>query len=906
MLYLCLQIQLSNLYMKLHALLMMMALSGGSLALQAADIAVPTPKNANNKVVLLGNLDLKNVVNGYGTLKPNKSIDGNPLKMGGNTYSSGIGVHAKSRIVVRLGEGATTFGAHVGVDAEVANKPNEGIVEYRILTVDANGKETEKKKATKKLGEKPDEVSIDLKGSAFLILEANEGNGNNWGDHLDWANAYIEYSNKETQPEIITADMMKAKNVVKLPVSTDSELEFIPLSSLDLTKMKNGWGSPQANKSISGNSLIMNGTLYESGVGVHAPSAIVVKLNGAVTTFRAVGGLDDAMRTANNPKDKAGIVDYHVVLRGQDGQDQVVKSGTFTQDSEPFNLDIDVRNAKYLILEVNNGAHGNWGDHFNWANAYFIYREQNSTRPVMISPDELKSPIACATEIFSVPGKRVLHKIVTTDPTISVSVTDLPTGLTWNEKRRAVEGTAPEAEGVYHYNIVMRDGQAAPETTKATLTVSNKLLMTKPMMGWISWNVVQDKISTQVVKTVSDAMDKQGLKAAGYNYLIIDDLWHAKSRHADGRPQEDPAKFPGGMKEAVDYAHSKGLKFGIYSDAATHTCAGAFGSLNYETVDAKQYAAWGVDLLKYDYCHAPGDAASAQKLYKTMGDALKASGRNILLYMCEWGQREPWKWGSTTGSPVWRATYDTRDGWKGKRGGIGIVESIAAMKDLWPYSGVNRFNDADMMCVGIHGTGKSSNDLVDGKPGMTQDEYRTQFALWSMWSSPLLLSFDLTKPISADDKKLMTNAELIAINQDDLGQQAEYVGTIDDIVYFMKDLANGDVALSATNMSNTTKEAVFDFAKLSALDPTVDYYTFDCQLQKAGENTVKGSLRAQVRTHATVVFRLGRNKITGVSAVTAGKKSKKTAANFDLSGRKVAHPTAGQLIISEEGKHIAQ
>ena len=286
-----------------------------------------------------------------------------------------------------------------------------------------------------------------------------------------------------------------------------------------------------------------------------------------------------------------------------------------------------------------------------------------------------------------------------------------------------------------------------------------------------------------------------------------------------------------------------------------------------------------------------------------MGDALKASGRNILLYMCEWGAREPWKWGSTTGSPVWRATYDTRDGWNGVQGGIGIIQSIAAMKDLWPYSGVNRFNDADMMCVGIHGTGKSSNDLVAGKPGMTQDEYRTQFALWCMWSSPLLLSFDLTKPITADDKKLMTNADLIALDQDDLGQQAEYIGTTDNMVYFMKDLANGDVAISATNMSENTKEAVFDFSKFSALDPTMDYYIYDCQLQKAGETTVKAVLRTPVRKHATVVYRLGRNKITGISSIPT-KKNKKATVNFDLSGRKVEHPTAGQLVISEGNKQL--
>ena len=174
-----------------------------------------------------------------------------------------------------------------------------------------------------------------------------------------------------------------------------------------------------------------------------------------------------------------------------------------------------------------------------------------------------------------------------------------------------------------------------------------------------------------------------------------------------------------------------------------------------------------------------------------------------------------------------------------------------------------------------------------------------------MWSSPLLLSFDLTKPITADDKKIMTNRALIAIDQDELGQQAEYIGTVDNIVYLMKDLANGDVAVSATNMSESTKEAVFDFSKFSALDPTAEYYIYDCQLQKGGENTVKSVLRAQVRKHATVVYRLSRSKITGISSVSA-EKDKKTTVNFDLSGRKVAHPTAGQLVITDGHPEIVQ
>jgi len=333
-----------------------------------------------------------------------------------------------------------------------------------------------------------------------------------------------------------------------------------------------------------------------------------------------------------------------------------------------------------------------------------------------------------------------------------------------------------------------------------TATNRDSLALTPPM-GFMTWNKYKEDINEQLIRQIADKMAADGYAEAGYKYIFIDDAWQG-GRDKRNNIIPDPKKFPSGIKALADYVHSKGLLLGIYSDAAQLTCAGYTASYDFEEQDAKTFAEWGIDYLKYDYCHAPGDAATAQVRYKAMGDALKASSRDILLYMCEWGAREPWKWGSTTGSPVWRATYDTRDGWNGVQGGIGIIQSIAAMKDLWPYSGVNRFNDADMMCVGIHGTGKSSNDLVAGKPGMTQDEYRTQFALWCMWSSPLLLSFDLTKPITADDKKLMTNADLIALDQDDLGQQAEYIGTTDNMVYFMKDLANGDVAIFHCGVAN--------------------------------------------------------------------------------------------------------
>ncbi|MBR5689642.1 MAG: glycoside hydrolase family 27 protein [Prevotella sp.] len=468
------------------------------------------------------------------------------------------------------------------------------------------------------------------------------------------------------------------------------------------------------------------------------------------------------------------------------------------------------------------------------------------------SETELK--LACADIVFSQPGVRFMHKIRATNPDAKVAVEGLPRGLSWNQKRSLVEGIV-EQEGEYHYTVKLTlDGKTTLETV--TLTVSSTLQQPLPFMGWLSWNVVEGDISEEVVKTVADAMVSSGLAAAGYNYLCIDDLWHAAEREAGtDKPLYDAEKFPNGMKAVSDYVHSKGLKFGIYSDAGTKTCAGCFGSVGYEEIDAQQYAEWEVDLLKYDYCNAPTDVETCRERYKAMGDALKNTGREILFYMCEWGAREPWKWGAETGATCWRCTYDTRDGWNGINGGIGILQSIEGMKDIWAYSGVNRFNDADMLCIGIHGKGKSSNHLVVGEPGMTQTEYRTQFSLWCMWSSPLSLSFDLRKPISDDDLAMMTNSELIALDQDPMGQQAEFIGETDGIQIYAKDLENGDVAIAVLNLNDTERVATINFSDIPALDAG-GKYRFRDLWAKEDLGSFSDRYSVSVASHETKVYRL--------------------------------------------------
>ena len=469
----------------------------------------------------------------------------------------------------------------------------------------------------------------------------------------------------------------------------------------------------------------------------------------------------------------------------------------------------------------------------------------------------LAGNLRCAKTVFSQPNVRFMQKVKNVDKQGVLTVKGLPEGLKWNAQRQLIEGKVKK-EGVYSYTITLRqDGRE--EEANVTLTVSNSLPLPVPFMGWLSWNSVEGDVSENIVKQVTDLFVSNGLYEVGWNTIMMDDLWQARSgRTLDGKPQADPKRFPNGLRPVADYVHGKGMKFGLYTDAADKTCAGAFGSYGCEKLDADQYADWQVDVVKCDYCNAPTEQDSAIVRYGRMGEAFRQAKRPLTLYICEWGGRDPWLWGAEAGGSCWRISPDVRDCWTCEPGGAGIVQCIDIMKNISEYSGVNRFNDSDMLCVGLHGTGHSSNDLCFGHPGMTQDEYRTQFALWCMWSSPMALSFDpRANTLTGDDLEILKNRRLIALNQDRMGQQADLICEENGLVIFAKDLENGDVALSVTNLTDKTQVGTFDFTLIPALNARKRY---QCQDLWTGEklSPVRGSFMTQVRSHATQIYRLSR------------------------------------------------
>lgn len=795
-----------------------------------------------------------------------KATFGTPLIIAGDTYTTGVGTHAPSKFVVKV-NGAKSFHAIFGIDGAAPTQAKHGIVDYTVTTYNSSKQATTVKSGTITVNDAAGTtVDVDLTDVVYLILNFDKGE-EAWGDHVDLGNAYFKYAG--TAPQLINeSDMWQGgSNVVTIPDAPWGQ-EYIRLSSLEIEKTKCGWENhtPKKDKSIDGNNITIGGKVYESGVGTHGPSQIIIKLNGSVTDFYTVLGVDDEVKEAGN-------FDYHVYVKAEGGATEDVAKGTINRFSNQ-SVDIHADNLsgwKYLYLETSNGNDGtNTCDHVDWANAYLVFQDQNSTRPCIVSAEELTTKLACATTVFSQPNVRFMQKVRSTVTGAQLSVSNLPAGLTWNAARNIVEGVVAE-EGVYTYQInVTVDGETTSEDV--TLTVSSSLQHPVPFMGWLSWNSVQGNISQKIIEQAVELFQNKGLYECGWNHIMMDDLWQG-TRKADGTPQPNASRFPNGLKTVADYVHKNGMKFGLYTDAADRTCAGAFGSYGYETIDAKTYAEWGVDVVKCDYCYAPDDVETAKKRYKALADAFAAAGNNTMLYICEWGVREPWKWGAEVGGRCWRISQDVRDCWTGSGSGVGVVQSIEAMKNLSAYQGVNRFNDSDMLCTGLHATGKSSNDLCGGTgAGMTDDEYATQFALWCMWSSPMALSFDPSKNTLTDaDFKLLRNKELIALNQDRMGQQGDLISEADNLVVFAKDCENGDVALSVTNMSSSEKQATFDFAAIPALDPTKTYTVRDVmENAEAGEAT--GTFTTDVRKHATRVFRLAEKKVVDGIASTVSAK----------------------------------
>jgi alpha-galactosidase len=370
-----------------------------------------------------------------------------------------------------------------------------------------------------------------------------------------------------------------------------------------------------------------------------------------------------------------------------------------------------------------------------------------------------------------------------------------------------------------------------------------------PPMGWNSWNKFGCNVSEQLIRETADAMVSTGMKEAGYQYINIDDCWHGE-RDEQGFIHPDPKRFPSGMKALSDYVHSKGLKLGIYSDCGWKTCGGKPGSRGREFQDAQTYAQWGVDYLKYDWCNA--DSLNAEGAYLTMRDALRAAGRPMVFSICEWGNQKPWLWGAKMGH-LWRTTGDItacfdcvvdHGSWKSS----GILQIIDMQQGLRQYAGPGHWNDPDMLEVGN---------------GMSVNEDRAHFTMWCMLAAPLIAGNDL-RSMRPEIHEILTNPDVIAVDQDALGIQAFHFSTDGVLEIWFKPLAHDDWAMCVLNRSPRSQKVLFDWktknvsddlSKRAAHFDTVTYGVRDLWTKK-DRGTTKVPLDADLPAHDVLIVRL--------------------------------------------------
>jgi len=366
--------------------------------------------------------------------------------------------------------------------------------------------------------------------------------------------------------------------------------------------------------------------------------------------------------------------------------------------------------------------------------------------------------------------------------------------------------------------------------------LDNGLAKTPPM-GWNSWNKFACNVSEDLIKKMADALVSTGMRDAGYQYVVIDDCWQV-DRDSQGNIVPDSKRFPSGMKALADYIHAKGLKFGLYSDAGTLTCQKRPGSRGYEFQDARQYAAWGVDYLKYDWCST--GTQNQQASYSIMRDALVKSERPIVFSLCEWGSSKPWLWARDVGN-LWRTTGDIQDCWDCKRewGGMGFVHILDLQDGLEAYAGPGHWNDPDMLEV--------------GNGGMTTTEYRSHFSLWCILAAPLMAGNDI-RSMSREIAEILTNKEVIAVDQDQQGLQGRRVWRERDLEVWAKQLADGSRAVALLNRGTDEREITVKWTDIGYPENLPASVRDLWARKNLGKRT--GRFSAKVVSHGVVLVRI--------------------------------------------------
>jgi alpha-galactosidase len=617
--------------------------------------------------------------------------------------------------------------------------------------------------------------------------------------------------------------------------------ETVSLSDLDMHKVMQDWGSPRVDKSVDNHPLTIAGVKFDKGLGTHAASVLHIDLQGDAKRFTASVGVDDEVK-----KDRGSVV---FEIHG-DGK-LLWKSKTLETGQTAEKVDVDLSGVKKLILLVSDAGDGVNYDHADWADAKITYTgtkpktvEPPREEAVVLTPKPSPKPRINSAKVFGVrPGSPFLYTVVATgNRPMKFAVENLPEGLQFNAENGRITGSIKQkGETIV---TLKATNELGTSERKLKIVCGDRLALTPPM-GWNSWNCFAGAVDDAKVRSAADAMVNSGLVNHGWTYINIDDCWEmqgASARDAQGMIASN-GKFLD-MKALCEYIHAKGLKTGIYTSPGPFTCAGFPGSYRHEEQDAKRYAEWGFDYLKHDWC-SYGDIAKDQSLpelkkpYIVMRKALDKVDRDIVYSLCQYGMGDVWKWGDEVGGNCWRTTGDITDSWS-SMAGIGFAQNGHEK-----YAAPGRWNDPDMLVVGRVGWGEPH------PTHLTPNEQYTHISLWCLLSSPLLIGCDMTQ-LDEFTLSLLTNDEVLDVNQDPLGKQAGRIAQEGSTEVWAKDLEDGSKAVGLFNRGEMETSVT---VKWSDLGISGKQTVRDLWRQK-DLDSFDGSFTAKVGRHGAVLIRV--------------------------------------------------
>jgi alpha-galactosidase len=633
--------------------------------------------------------------------------------------------------------------------------------------------------------------------------------------------------------------------------ANDAPVNAIWLDSLDLSKMVQRRGTPRAGRSGSGRGdnpppLSLGGVVYPHGIGTLSINELIVDLKGQATRFVSMIGIDDAAAKGQ------GSVTYEIWLDNR----KAFASGVMKAGDPPRLVTVDLAGARFMELFIDDGGDVSTGDYADWAGALIYLKPDAASKPESWTfPAAPAPPIAVNRSpnprinppriTGGTPGRPFLFRIpVAGEAPLTYAAQNLPAGLTLDRETGIISG-AIERAGATDVTITVtnRSGKA---TAKLTIVGGDDALALTPPLGWNSWNVWGGSVDAAKVRAAADAMVSSGLAAHGYQFINIDDGWEGK-RDQDGVLQPND-KFPD-MKALADYVHSKGLKIGIYSSPGPRTCQGLPGSYQHEVIDARTWAAWGFDLLKHDWCSysqiaKDNSLAELQKPYIIMRDALRKTGRDIVYSLCQYGMGNVWEWGADVGGNYWRTSGDLTDVWSN----MSSVGFRQAGREKWSKPG--HWTDPDMLVIGKVGWGPNIHDTR-----LTPDEQITHISLWTLQAAPLLIGADMTQ-FDPFTTSLMTNHEVLEVNQDVLGRGASRVYQRERLELWARPLADGTIAAGLFNRGLQPVKMTATWKELGIRGPQP---IRDLWLQR-DLGTFNDAFATTVAAHGAVLVKIGRSK----------------------------------------------